>query len=112
MPSCACDEPLNEGRRVFLMRTAAAGLATAGALQAAPVWAANTEFMAEAARLAIESVEKGWGGPYHRARPKPRAPYRLPGFPRGSHRHHGRIKPAQSEGPARQRLWRWHHFGN
>ena len=77
MPPCACDEHVNQDRRVFLMRTAGAGLATAAALQSASAWAATAaapvaegavadgrKFMAEATRLATESVEKGWGGPF------------------------------------------------
>lgn len=57
-------------RRSFLIRTGAVTAATVGtaALQAVPARAAlepeKRKFMEEAARLAIESVEKGWGGPF------------------------------------------------
>jgi tRNA(Arg) A34 adenosine deaminase TadA len=58
------------GRRAFLIRTGAVVAAAAGtaALQATPVRAAmdadKRKFMEEATRLATESVEKGWGGPF------------------------------------------------
>ena len=66
-------------------------------------------------RLAIKSVQKGWGGPFgavivkdgeiigHNQEQGP--PHRLPRVPRRSHRHHRRIKPIEPEGAARQRLW-------
>ncbi|MGU3492884.1 nucleoside deaminase [Xanthobacteraceae bacterium A53D] len=75
-----CDDPTQADRRTFLAQ-AAAGLTgamlmvsgaqaqdakTAGAA-AKPVAAptpAQKGFMAEATRLAIESVENGWGGPF------------------------------------------------
>src|SRR5215203_445363 len=66
-----------DDRRAFLTRTAAAGVAAACALQAAPARAEGAtapnragtapdrrKFMAEATRLVVESVEKGWGGPF------------------------------------------------
>jgi tRNA(Arg) A34 adenosine deaminase TadA len=62
--------PDDAGRRAFLFRTGAVVVAAAGtaALQATPVRAAmdadKRKFMEEATRLATESVEKGWGGPF------------------------------------------------
>jgi len=65
-----CDQaPADPGRRDFLTRTTvlAAG-AAAATLQITPVKAAleggQKKFMEEAAKLATESVEKGWGGPF------------------------------------------------
>ncbi|MGO4705327.1 nucleoside deaminase [Microvirga sp. 2MCAF38] len=70
-----CDDPVSDDRRRFLVRSLAAGAATTVAL-ARPASAAGEavtkeasesdkrKFMAEATRLAIESVEKGWGGPF------------------------------------------------
>ncbi|HUI19684.1 MAG TPA: nucleoside deaminase [Methylocella sp.] len=64
-----CDSPKDTGRRTFIARTAiaAAGAAAttlpAGLAKAAPD-ADKRKFMEEATRLAIESVEKGWGGPF------------------------------------------------
>ncbi len=60
-----CDAPLSSGRRAFFASTVAA--AATAAMPATPVKAAEvgkSEFMKEATRLAIESVEKGWGGPF------------------------------------------------
>lgn len=65
-----CDSPKDATRRTFFSRTAlaAAGAAAAAALPAGSAKAAaeavKSKFMEEAARLAIESVEKGWGGPF------------------------------------------------
>jgi guanine deaminase len=66
-----CDSPRDAGRRSFFARTAAAtaGAAAAAVLPAASAKAAAAEgdkrkFMEEATRLATESVEKGWGGPF------------------------------------------------
>lgn len=71
MNRCNCDQVPNAGRRTFFARTAAAaaaGVAAAAGLPAAPAKAApemdRRKFMQEATRLAIESVEKGWGGPF------------------------------------------------
>jgi hypothetical protein len=69
---CDCGSPANPDRRAFFVATAVATVAgaTAGtAVPAAPAEAATTDadrrrFMEEATRLAIESVEKGWGGPF------------------------------------------------
>ncbi len=71
--------------------------------------------MAEATRLATESVEKGWGGPFgavivkgrpdHRARAEPRAAHRLPVF----HAEVTAIMDASARlnpSAARQRLFR------
>jgi guanine deaminase len=64
------DPPANPGRRAFLIRAAAvtAAIAGAAAIEATPVQAEldpdKRKFMQEATRLAIESVEKGWGGPF------------------------------------------------
>lgn len=65
------DETLDAGRRTFLARTAAVaatGAAAAAGLGAAPANAMpetdNRKFMQEATPLAIESIEKGWGGPF------------------------------------------------
>ena len=66
-----CDLPKDAGRRGFITRTAAAaaGAAAAVTLPAAAAKDAAPEvdkskFLEEATRLAIESVEKGWGGPF------------------------------------------------
>lgn len=68
-----CDDPTATDRRSFL---AQAGAAVAGTLflasraeaagEAKPIEATpqRKAFMAEATRLATESVEKGWGGPF------------------------------------------------
>jgi tRNA(Arg) A34 adenosine deaminase TadA len=69
MPKCD-HAPADPGRRDFLTRTTvlAAGAAAAATLQITPVKAAleggQKKFMEEAAKLATESVEKGWGGPF------------------------------------------------
>jgi tRNA(Arg) A34 adenosine deaminase TadA len=56
------------GRRTFMLQTAAASAAVATGFAAAPVEAAldtdKRKFIQEATQLAIESVEKGWGGPF------------------------------------------------
>jgi guanine deaminase len=66
-------DPLADaGRREFMTGTvtavAAAGVASTAGLAAEPAKAAAVVdkriFMQEATRLAIESVEKGWGGPF------------------------------------------------
>jgi guanine deaminase len=65
-----CDSPKDTGRRSFFARTAvaAAGAAAAAVLPAqvakATTEADKSKFLEEATRLAIESVEKGWGGPF------------------------------------------------
>ena len=65
-----CDLPEDAGRRSFFARTAvaAAGAAAAAVLPARPAKATpeadKSKFLEEATRLAIESVEKGWGGPF------------------------------------------------
>ncbi len=71
-----CDHhPLPDtGRRTFLTRTAAVAavaVAAAGGILPEAAMAApevpggdKRKFMEEATRLAIESVEKGWGGPF------------------------------------------------
>lgn len=68
MSRFTCDAPHSSGRRALFMRTAAAGVAVAAAAApATPAMAAppdKRKFMEEATRLAIESVEKGWGGPF------------------------------------------------
>lgn len=68
MPRFHCDDPVSHDRRAFIIGTAVAGI-TAVALGDTPVRAATPDadkkkFMAEATRLATESVEKGWGGPF------------------------------------------------
>lgn len=68
MPNHEC--PSNSDRRAFLIRTGALAALAGGAsaLRATPVRAAldadKRKFMEEATRLATESVEKGWGGPF------------------------------------------------
>jgi guanine deaminase len=68
---CSGDAPVDEGRREFFMlSTAAAAVGALGmtGLMNTPVQAAldpgKRQYMEEATRLAIESVEKGWGGPF------------------------------------------------
>src|SRR5271168_4907569 len=64
---CNCGSPAERGRRGFLAG-AAAGLAAAAVFPITPVKAAldpdRRKFMQEATRLASESVQKGWGGPF------------------------------------------------
>jgi tRNA(Arg) A34 adenosine deaminase TadA len=66
MDRCNCDAFPDAGRREFLMLSAAA-VATGG-LWSTPAKAVldpdKRHFMEEATRLAIESVDKGWGGPF------------------------------------------------
>jgi hypothetical protein len=79
----------------------------------------NRKFMEEATRLAIESVEKGWGGPFGAvivkdgeiigARAEPRSAHWMPGLPRRDRGDHRRFKPAQPKDTAWQRLSRGHH---
>lgn len=61
-----CDSPKDTGRRSFFASAAAA--AAAAVIPTSPAKASadpdKRKFMEEAARLAIESVEKGWGGPF------------------------------------------------
>lgn len=72
MTRCQCDECsslANPGRRAFVATAAAAGVAAVAVVPTMSAKAASTDddrrrFMAEANRLAIESVEKGWGGPF------------------------------------------------
>ena len=71
-----CEALPDPGRRAFFTRTAmvaAAGVAAAAGMQSSPAKAATAtttptpeqrKFMQEATRLAIESVDKGWGGPF------------------------------------------------
>jgi tRNA(Arg) A34 adenosine deaminase TadA len=74
MKPCNCSQLPDAGRRAFFTRTAAAaaaagvaataGLSVRQAAAATTTAADKSKFMAEATRLAIESVEKGWGGPF------------------------------------------------
>jgi len=77
MPNCSCavahefccDAPEDPGRRQFFTAAIALGAAGAAGLPAAKAVAATPspekrKFMEEATRLVIESVEKGWGGPF------------------------------------------------
>jgi guanine deaminase len=70
MSRCDCDSLSDPERRSFLAGTVAAtGLAATAMLSTMPVKAAaqdtdRRKFMEEATRLATESVEKGWGGPF------------------------------------------------
>jgi guanine deaminase len=69
MKTCTCDDHLpNAGRREFFALGTAAIAAAATGLGATPAEAApdpaNMKFMDEAVKLAIESVERGWGGPF------------------------------------------------
>ncbi len=63
-----CDAGVDHGRRDFFFRAAAASALAASGVAATPVCAEATdkqkEFMAEANRLAVESVKNGWGGPF------------------------------------------------
>jgi guanine deaminase len=72
MKRCNCDPLPDAGRREFFAGAAAAvaavGVAATAGIAATPAKAAPAVdkriFMQEATRLAIESVEKGWGGPF------------------------------------------------
>src|ERR1700744_832145 len=70
MRKFVCEELPNADRRSFLAAAAAtgatlaAGFSTEAANAANAMPAGNPKFMEEATRLAIESVEKGWGGPF------------------------------------------------
>src|SRR5271156_6275184 len=63
-----CDAVVDQGRRDFFFRGAAAATMLAASGAATPLRAEaadkQKEFMAEANRLAVESVRKGWGGPF------------------------------------------------
>lgn len=64
-----CDAPKAPARRRFLASAVAAGAAgmvgmSARSANAAAPPPGEKKFMEEATRLAIESVEKGWGGPF------------------------------------------------
>jgi tRNA(Arg) A34 adenosine deaminase TadA len=64
-----CETPVAPARRRFLATAVAAGAAgmvslSARSANAAPPPPGEKKFMEEATRLAIESVEKGWGGPF------------------------------------------------
>jgi guanine deaminase len=64
---CNCGSVADAGRRRFVAG-AAAGLAAAAMFPTTPAKAAldadRRKFMEEATRLATESVQKGWGGPF------------------------------------------------
>jgi tRNA(Arg) A34 adenosine deaminase TadA len=75
MTHCDCDHLPDAGRRAFFGTVAAAAavsVAATSGLQAATTGVGTGAapaldkrvFMQEATRLAIESVEKGWGGPF------------------------------------------------
>lgn len=65
---CSQAKVADPGRRMFMATAVAAGAAaTMGFSQVSAVAAPSEDkkkFMEEATRLAIESVEKGWGGPF------------------------------------------------
>jgi guanine deaminase len=65
--NCNCGSLGDPGRRRFLAG-AAAGLPAAAVFPTAPAKAAldpdRRKFMEEATRLATESVQNGWGGPF------------------------------------------------
>jgi guanine deaminase len=70
MRKFACEELPDPTRRSFLTAAAAtgatlaAGFPTQAAQAASETPPGNPKFMEEATRLATESVEKGWGGPF------------------------------------------------
>jgi tRNA(Arg) A34 adenosine deaminase TadA len=71
MNRCSCHPVADFNRREFFgysTAAAAAGMAAVGGLSPSPAKAAiagdKRKFMEEATKLAIESVEKGWGGPF------------------------------------------------
>ena len=74
MKHCTCNSLLDAGRRSFFASAATAvaavGVVAASAMAAEPARAqpapqgGQRRFMEEAARLAIESIEKAWGGPF------------------------------------------------
>ena len=65
-----CRPPCGSVTHTVAAAAAAAGVAAAAGLSTRPAAAATTpaadktKFMAEATRLAIELVEKGWAGPF------------------------------------------------
>jgi guanine deaminase len=64
---CKCDSPPDRGRRTFLSQMTAGAAATfiaPGTPAKAQLDPDRRKFMEEAARLATESVNKGWGGPF------------------------------------------------
>jgi hypothetical protein len=77
---CTCNSLPDVGRRSFFASAASAvaavGVVATSAMAAEPVRAqpapqgGQRKFMEEAARLAIESVEKGWGGRLARSSPR------------------------------------------
>ena len=70
MRKFVCEELPDPTRRSFLTAAAATGATLAAGFSPQAAHAAsemppgNPKFMEEATRLAIESVEKGWGGPF------------------------------------------------
>src|SRR5688500_3920664 len=67
--TCCAPEPVFGRRAFFTGAVAAAGVAMTGGFAATPVRAATPsaaqkKFMEEATNLAIEAVQKGWGGPF------------------------------------------------
>lgn len=72
MTKCNDHAHPDDGRRAFLLGTAAvaAGAVATTIFRAGPAGAVDVvdpdkrKFMEEATKLAIESVEKGWGGPF------------------------------------------------
>jgi guanine deaminase len=70
MRKFVCEELPDPTRRSFLTAAAAtgatlaAGFSSQAARAASEMPAGNPKFMEEATRLATESVEKGWGGPF------------------------------------------------
>ena len=94
----------------YTATAAVAGVAAVAGMSVDPVSAATAtptpsedqrKFMAEATRLAIELVEKGWAGPScgdreerpdHRPRSEPRVVDRLPSASRRGHRNNGCVR--------------------
>ena len=112
---CNCGSVADAARRRFVAG-AAAGLAAAAVFPTTPAKAAldpdRRKFMEEATRLATESVQKGWGGPFGAVIVKDgeiigRGQNRV--LLTGCPVYHAEvtviIKPIEPEGAARQRLW-------
>jgi guanine deaminase len=117
------EAPADAARRTLMLQTAAVAVTGAAAVTGfapaamAALDADKRKFIQEATDLAIESVKKGWGGPFgdrkgrrgRRARTEPRSAHRLSRVPRRGHGDHRRLRQAQPRGLARHRVRPRHH---